>query len=141
MKPNPTRACVRRSLPPFVGWVLVCVYAVGLVQPAMPVLGFWANQDFYATTQCVNRFEPQRAACCQGQCQLQAQLQQQAEENPSETPTLPAPVEQSPQWGGVPGEQVAHPPVAVATRPTGCECAPPAYATPICGLIKPPPQA
>lgn len=122
------------------GWLLVALYGIGLVQPALPVLSFWANQEFYATQRCVNRFQPELAACCQGQCQLQKQLQQAEEEQPA-SPVLPSPAEQMPE---APPAACAIclpvPPLSGGALVGYAAAAPLRYTGPALGLLKPPPQ-
>ncbi len=69
--------------------ILVC-YLFLIVQPAIPVLNYLIQKDYYANTLCENKSRP--SLKCQGKCALKKQIAQ-AENNKSQQQSTPVEME------------------------------------------------
>jgi hypothetical protein len=70
---------------------LLLLYAVALLRPLVPLIGYYVKIEEYKS-QCINKSEP--VMKCNGQCQLQKQIR--AMDDPtSQEPVAPLPVKLS----------------------------------------------
>ena len=56
----------------FAGLFFYMLYMIAMMRPVMPVLEYYANYEYIATTLCENRDKP--ALACNGKCYLQKEL-------------------------------------------------------------------